>query len=115
MAVDNLFLFALLVLSTPQLSLSLADNRSDQDDFVKGDCSIQSCKHGQVTAAFANNSSALVTFVARSEYDESKASFVLKFENDYENSAMKQVTPPFDVKLLRIGNGANQKRRSTIS
>ncbi len=112
MAVSEFFWVALLLLSTAQLSLNLTDNRSDQDDFiVEGDCSIESCKNDQnIASIFAENTSPLVTFVATAKYNDNN---ILKFEYDYENSAMKQVTPSFDIKVLSVENEANQKCRYT--
>ena len=101
-------LFTLLMLSTPTFSVNYGDNRSDQDGFLKGDCSIQSCMNGTVAAALDESSSTVLTFVARSEYDAAAASFALKFEHEYENSVFKRILH-FDAKLLSMDEGVNQK------
>ena len=106
-------LLTLFMLSTPTFSVKYGDSRSDQDSFLKGDCSIQSCMNGTVAAALDESTSTVITFVARSEYDAATASFVLKFEHEYENSALKQILS-FDVKLLSMDEGANQKCRLNV-
>ena len=102
-----LLLVFLVLFST---STSSADNRSHQDKLIPGDCSLQSCKHDPIVAALAEKSSVAVVFVARSEYEQSSATFALKFEVEYENSAMKQPMP-LDIKLLTMDKGENQKSR----
>ena len=103
--VNKLFLFVLFALLALQVPLCLTeDNGSDNDDFVKGDCSFQNCKS---IALIAANTSPPSTFVhvARSE------SFIFQFEHDDENAAMRQTTPYFDVLLLSSENGTHQKCR----
>ena len=101
-------LLTLFMLSTPTFSVKYGDSRSDQDSFLKGDCSIQSCMNGTVATALDESTSTVLTFVTRSEYDAATASFVLKFEHEHENSALKQILS-FDIKLLSMDEGANQK------
>lgn len=108
---NRFFWFALLLVLALQLPSSLADNESGHESIISGHCSIYGC---QSSALLSMTHSSLVTFVAKSVYDESVKSFYLKFEDGHENSALGQATPCFDAKLL-MENGESIKCNELIT
>lgn len=100
MVANHFWLLFAVLLSGPKLSINLPDNKSGQRG-LQGDCSIRSCN---VPMEYSGSPS----FVARLNRHPVERSFVLKLEYSDENSATKEITPPFEMKLVSGENGTQE-------